>query len=241
MDAPWIPALLFAALLAIPLFAWAPIGEDLLRWLTSGRHSAGVARRARAQGWRWSSAARVDLRPGLPFEFGGDDWCADVVRGEIREQPFVAFTYAHEFQVYVVPLRARLPHLQVKVRGLTDRAPLHAGAAEVESEAFNQRFIVETHDPRFASRVLSPRTVQRLLDERALSWRVGGSELIGWRAGELQGRAIHAVRRAAAGGPRCGPRLRLVGVRHPRPRVARGRGVVSGSRTVRPGRTGRGS
>ena len=190
MDAPWVAALASAALLAIPLFAWVPIGEDLLRWLTSGRHSAGVARRARTQGWRWSSSARVDLRPGPPFEFGGDDWCTDVVRGQVRGQSFAAFTYGREFQVYVVPLRAQLPHLQVKVRGLTDRAPLHIGAVEVESEAFNQRFIVEAHDPLFASRVLTPRIVQRLLDERPLSWRVGGSELIGWRAGELQGRAI---------------------------------------------------
>ncbi len=190
MDARWFAWLAFAALLAIPLFAWAKIGEDLLRMLTAGRHSAGVARRARAQGWQWSSEADVSLRSGLPFEFGGETWCRDVVRGEIHGQSFVAFTYRRALQVYSVPLRGGLPYLEVKVRGLTDRGPLHAEAIGVESDAFNQRFVVAAHDRRFASRVLSPRVMQRLLDERALSWRISGNELIGWRSGELQGRVI---------------------------------------------------
>ena len=80
--------------------------------------------------------------------------------------------------------------------GLPTRMPRPAmGAAaaigldpdiELESEDFNRRYRVSARQPKFASDVLTPRTMQALLARPATAMRIDGNVLIGWESGQLE-------------------------------------------------------
>ena len=84
-------------------------------------------------------------------------------------------------------LPAYLPRLQVTPENILTRIGNALGLddIELESEDFNRKFRVHADDPKFASDVLSPRTMQALLAQPAVSWRFEGSDIVGWEEGKL--------------------------------------------------------
>ena len=127
------------------------------------------------------------------------------MRGTDHDVPFVAFDYqydtetsdgrghqvrtTHHFGVLSIPLPTALPPLQVTPEDAIERAA-HAmgigGGIDLESEDFNRRFTVHAHDPKFASDVLTPRTMEALLAAPPLAWRIEMADLVAWWDGALK-------------------------------------------------------
>ena len=100
------------------------------------------------------------MGPGAPFTLGETTPCTNIVVGTVDHQPFTAFEYAHEVQAFFIDLAGGLPFLEVRPRSIAD-------------------------DPRYATAVLSPQLITKLLAGPALSWRILGHRLVGWRNGTL--------------------------------------------------------
>jgi hypothetical protein len=64
---------------------------------------------------------------------------------------------------------------------------------ELESEDFNRRFRVHASDPKFASDVLTPRTMQALLAQDCVSWRIRGTDILGWYGGKMEPAGVQAA------------------------------------------------
>jgi hypothetical protein len=56
---------------------------------------------------------------------------------------------------------------------------------DLESEDFNRKFRVHANDRKFASDVLTPRTMQALLARPETSWRISGTDILGWSDGRM--------------------------------------------------------
>jgi protein gp37 len=56
---------------------------------------------------------------------------------------------------------------------------------ELESEDFNRAFTVTSRDPKFATDVLTPRTMQMLLNAPHLAWRIEGTDVLSWESGSF--------------------------------------------------------
>jgi hypothetical protein len=159
-----------------------------------------------ARGWQY-----VDEDPmlagrwsGQPFDQGDRRRARNVIRGTENGRSFVAFDYSyethstdskghrssttHRYAVYVVPLPAYLPTLEVCPEGaflkLADAVGLRSDI-DLESEDFNRAFTVRADDRKFASDVLTPRTMQYLLTVPAAAWRIEGTDILRWRSGRL--------------------------------------------------------
>ncbi len=132
-----------------------------------------------------------------PFGVGDDRHAAQVVTGTVGARAFVAFDYSYtesspgsdgseetvtqRFRVASVAMPTALPALEVAQEGLAGRvrSAVSPDDIELESEAFNRRFRVSCADPKLASDVLPPRTMDALLRSGFTgSLRVCGSDLI---------------------------------------------------------------
>jgi len=139
-----------------------------------------------------------------PFGEGDHRRAENVVTGVDHSRPFACFDYSyethssdgrggsstttHRYVVSSVQLPTYLPVLQVTPQSLFTRFGHALGLEddiELESEDFNRRFRVSSRDPKFASDVLSPRTMQALLTRPDLSWRFDGQAAVAWREGKL--------------------------------------------------------
>ena len=160
---------------------------------------------ARGKGWAYRSRddALADRWTGPPFGEGSRRRTANVLDGRWAELPMTAFDYSyqtqssdgrgntttqtHRFAVCVLHLPGWLPSLSVVPETLFSRIGnlLTGDDIELESEDFNRRFRVRAGDRRFASDVLTPRTMELLLARRPLRWRVSGADIICWDDGEL--------------------------------------------------------
>ena len=186
--------------------------------------------------YRWSQA---------PFGVGDRRRARNVVRGTDHDVPFVAFDYqydtetsdgrghqvrtTHHFGILSIPLPTALPPLQVTPEDVIQRAA-HAigigGGIDLESEDFNRSFTVHAHDPKFASDVLTPRTMEALLAAPPLAWRIEMADLVAWWEGALKPVELMATRRHPAAGRQPDPLVRLARQRSRRPvgRATGGRG-----------------
>lgn len=164
----------------------------LLQWATN----AGFSYAGEDTSWctRWS---------GAPFGEGDHRRARNVVTGTTNGRTFAAFDYTyqthssdgrgnrttttHRYVVATLQLPAYLPRLQVTPENVFTRIGNALGLddIELESEDFNRRFRVHSADPKFASDVLSPRTMQALLARPALSWRFDGADIVAWDDGRL--------------------------------------------------------
>jgi hypothetical protein len=140
---------------------------------------------------------------GPPFFQGRSRHARDVINGSVGQgaanRPFVAFDYTyvtdnngragsrqtHRFAVCAVRLPAYLPQLSVTpANALTRLGDTVTGEdIELESEDFNRRFRVRSPDPKFASDVLPPRTMQALLARSSLHFRIEGCDVLCWEPG----------------------------------------------------------
>jgi hypothetical protein len=90
--------------------------------------------------------------------------------------------------VYVVALPAYLPTLEVVPENVFSRMAGAVGLSsdiDLESEDFNRSFKVRAEDRKFATDVLSPRTMQFLLTAPPAAWRIQGTDMLRWEQGRL--------------------------------------------------------
>jgi hypothetical protein len=96
----------------------------------------------------------------------------------------------HHFFVVAVALPTYLPSLEVTPENLLSRAAAAVGigsGVELESEDFNRHFRVTARNPKFASDVLTPRTMQAMLSSaQGLCWRIEGADVVSWGNGHLE-------------------------------------------------------
>jgi hypothetical protein len=84
-------------------------------------------------------------------------------------------------------LSSYLPVLQITPENMLTRIGHSLGLDDIdlESEDFNRRFRVHANDRKFASDVLTPRTMQALLARPSASWRITGSDIVTWSQSRL--------------------------------------------------------
>ena len=166
--------------------------ELLFQWCTNSGYT--FAREDDQWCQRWQ---------GTPFGEGDHRRATNVVTGTLHDMPFVAFDYkyqthssdsngnrtttTHRYGVAALQLSAYLPRLQVTPENVFTRIGSAFGIEdiELESEDFNRRFRVHANDRKFASDVLTPRTMEALLRQPDLSWRFDGSDIVGWTDGRI--------------------------------------------------------
>ena len=184
------------------------------------------------RGWPYAAEdpACVDRWPGEPFGQGDSPRARNVLSGTESGRPFTAFDYSyethstdskgnrstttHRWAVCVVPMPGWLGHVQVVPETALDRMAGAVGLRtdiDLESEAFNRRFRVSANDPKLASDILTPRTMQYLIAVDAEAWRTCGSDLVGFAEGRLD--PAEVVQTCACCRPGAGrrPELRLEG------------------------------
>jgi len=178
------------------------------------RHRRSVQRRealfvfATSRGWSFRVAedALAQQWVGTPFGEGDRRKVTNVVRGTVDGHPLTAFDYQYEttssssssgsgqqgstqrFSVVVLGMPAYLPTVEVTPESLVDRVGSAVGVArdlELESEDFNRRYRISAYDPKFASDVLTPRTMELLLGRPSLAFRIQGTDIVSWQPGSL--------------------------------------------------------
>jgi len=159
-----------------------------------------------ARGWQYvdEDPSLSDRWSGEPFGHGDSRRARNVMRGNECGRDFVAFDYSyethstdskgnrttstHHFGVTAVTIPAYLPKLEVAPAGvfgkLTDAVGLTTDI-DLESEDFNRSFTVRADDRKFATDVLSPRTMQYLLTAPKAAWRIQGNTMLRWASGRL--------------------------------------------------------
>jgi hypothetical protein len=170
---------------------------------------------------QWAVANKWTLAPeddsmcarwqGAPFGEGDHRRARNVLAGTWKDKPFVSFDYSyqthssdghggrttttHHYAVSAVRLPTWLPTLQVTPENMLTRLGNAIGFddIELESEAFNRAFRVHASDRKFASDVLTPRTMQMLLSRPHFSWRIEGADIICWQDGEQHPAGVTAA------------------------------------------------
>lgn len=181
------------------LFVWSYMNDVRRRQaLQSYCASMGWSYLAEDDSWtvRWN---------GSPFGVGDRRHAKNVLSGTDRGLPFVAMDYqydtestdsrggrdrtTHRYSVVALALPTILPRLEVTPESLVQRAAAAVGLGgdiQLESEDFNRRFVVHARQPKFASDVLNPRTMEALLGAPPLAWRIEMADLVSWSAGSLR-------------------------------------------------------
>lgn len=153
-------------------------------------------RRARIASWAaqrgWNFVARdprwEHVLPGFPFGTGFRWRARNVVSGPFGRYPAAAFEYSYQgerrndgmipqrFGVHVLRLPAPLPWLHLSAERFADRAAKLFGAQDLdfESEDFNRLYRVRAIDPRLASDIVNPRTMELLIEVGGPDVRIHG-------------------------------------------------------------------
>lgn len=200
---------LIGVIVAVLLFLAVPlaVSYELIR-----RRHLRLAAFVAGQGWQLEPS-RPDLArcwDGAPFGAGERRRADDVLTGSHHGRSIVAFEYSyvtrstdgqghttttnHRYTVCVVAMPAALPTIEASPTTFLSRLGFALGASRVEFESgdFNRRFAVRSHEPRTASAVLHPRSLQLMLDRMGpgpvgdISWRISGEEMICWAEGRLR-------------------------------------------------------
>lgn len=162
---------------------------------------------ARSKGWQYFPGDPYNLPdrwPGDPFHSGYGRQAGNVITGTIGSHPMIAFDYEYKedstdseghtstttynYAVCALGLPCGLPDLTVAPEGVLSRIGQALGMQdiELESEDFNRRFRVKCHNPKFATDVLSPRTMELLLRAGKLHFRFVGTDLVSAHSGALE-------------------------------------------------------
>jgi hypothetical protein len=197
----WVHGFVLLLLLGLPIVAFIAYWnwkQDqkrralLMQWATN----SGFSFAPEDDSWcaRWT---------GTPFGDGDHRRARNVVVGRTDQWPFAAFDYSyqthstdskgntttttHRYVVASLQLPTYLPQLQVTPESFFTRIGNALGLddIELESEDFNRAFRVHANDRKFASDVLSPRTMEALLRTPDISWRIEGSDIVSWREGRM--------------------------------------------------------
>jgi hypothetical protein len=165
-----------------------------------------LMRFALLRGWQYvgEDPSLASRWPGAPFGKGDRRRARNVLSGLESGRAFTAFDYSyethstdskgrrttttHRFGVCAVPLPAPLATVEVLPEDVFTRMVSAVGLAsdiDLESEDFNRAFRVRATDPKLASDVLTPRTMQYLLSVRPEAWRLQGDHILSWHDGRL--------------------------------------------------------
>jgi hypothetical protein len=156
------------------------------------------------KGWQFSpeNSMLTQRWSGDPFNEGHSRRARDVVSGTVDGRSFVAFDYSyvtqesdgrggttsttHHYAICALALPSDLPRLCLTPENALTRLGRAIGVddIELESEEFNRRYRVTCPDPKFASDVLTPRTMEMLLARPSLHFRVAGTDLLCWENGK---------------------------------------------------------
>jgi hypothetical protein len=174
--------------------------EALMTWATQNGWQFAVEDDSWCQRWN-----------GAPFHEGDHRRARNVIIGQANGRPFAAFDYSyqthssngqggsstttHHYFVFSLAMPTALPMLQVTPESMFSRLGNAFGLTdiELESEDFNRAYRVSSNDPKFASDVLTPRTMEQLLVEPHLSWRIEGVDVMSWQNGTLTPQACSVV------------------------------------------------
>ena len=147
---------------------------------------------------------------GDPFGEGDHRRAKNVITGSAK-LPFSAFDYSyqthssdgrggrttttHHYAVTALEFSGFLPTLQVTPESVFTRIGHSLGLDDIdlESEDFNRRFRVHANDRKFASDVLTPRTMQALLARPTVSWRITGNDILSWTEGSMTAVGVTAT------------------------------------------------
>ena len=172
----------------------------LIGWWGHRARIALLERWAAENGWVHHGADPALTRRwrGAPFDEGRSRRATEVLTGPYEGRSALSFTYSwttgsgkesttHSAHVVVLLLAASFPTLQLTPEGLGAKLAKVFGGQDIqlESDAFNRAWRVESSDLRFAHDVLHPRTMHRLLEadfERRFL-RIEGDAILAWTGG----------------------------------------------------------
>lgn len=172
-------------------------------WQWEVKHREALTALATARGWSFTERDDDVLAGfgGAPFGTGSRRRARNVLRGRHGDRDMVAFDFSyqtsrsnangsrssqtHRFTVCALTLPARVPELELTGENALTRIGGALGMAdlELESEAFNRRYVVRAADARFAYDVLHSRTIQALLDRPTTDVRMSGDAVVSWDSG----------------------------------------------------------
>lgn len=154
---------------------------------------------AALNGWTYRSSAPelTERWRGLPFGAGQARRATDVLTGSWQGRPATSFQYRYSeksgenrttqtFHVLTLSLPAYLPTLELIPEGFGTRLARAVGGQDLqfESDDFNKAWRVTSRMPRFASDVIHPRLMERLLRPGSrTNLRIEGTEILTWSAG----------------------------------------------------------
>lgn len=153
-----------------------------------------------AIGWTYVGSDRslVDRWQGRPFGVGHSKRVSELVTGTFQGRRAMSFRYRYTtgsgknqstitHHVLVLSLPAYLPTLELTPEGLGAKLAKAFGGQDIrfESEDFNRSWRVEAFEPKFASDVVHPRLMERLMrdDAGGLSLRIEGTDMLCWTLG----------------------------------------------------------
>jgi len=154
---------------------------------------------AARNGWQLTDSAPelTERWHTAPFGIGSARRATEVLTGIWQGRAATSFRYrytssdgdrrtVHTFHVLVLALPAYLPTLELTPEGLGARLAKAVGGQDLEFESadFNDAWRVTSRMPRFASDVVHPRLMERLLrpGSRA-NLRIEGTDILTWSAG----------------------------------------------------------
>lgn len=154
---------------------------------------------AARNGWQYAGTAPAltERWQNAPFGIGSSRRATEVLTGIWQGRSATSFRYrytssdgdrrtVHTFHVLFLTLPAYLPTLELTPEGLGARLAKAVGGQDLEFELedFNRAWRVTSRMPRFASDVVHPRLMERLLrpGSRA-NIRIEGTDILTWSAG----------------------------------------------------------
>ena len=197
---------------AIVLFLLVAVGIGYLSYLAAKKRREAMAAYAASRGWSW--VARDDgviaLFSGMPFGVGHGRAALNVIRGVYDDRQMVAFDYeykttsgsgkdrrttTHHYSVIAVGTGVLLPELAVTPQNLFNGffGRVTNRDIEMESEAFNDAFVVTCPNRKFASDVVHPRMMELLMTRPAIAWRFERDSIVTVENGQHQPATIEAT------------------------------------------------
>jgi hypothetical protein len=183
------------------------VGVLVVRWQLHKRKVEAFRAFARQRGWLYQERddGLTERYLGTPFGEGFGKQARHVLSGVHRERTFVAFEYVykvsegsgknqrietHHHTVVALSTPAARPTLQVTREGLGRKLLGLIGVRDLqlESEKFNDTFLLRTDDDKFAYDILHPRTMEWMLtDPRAVEipFRFERADLLAWQPGVI--------------------------------------------------------
>lgn len=166
---------------------------------------------AHTYGWDWTQEDGSFARrwEGQPFGRGSSRKARNIVAGQHRDVNMVVFDYSyvtrtsgannssssstHKFTVWVIRMRAALPHLELGPEGVFGgRVAAAFGMADLQvgDEAFDRAYKVRSDDEEFGRAVLHEGMRAFLLGYPSTQLRFDGNSLVCWEKGTADAELI---------------------------------------------------